>query len=183
MQKTKEGTKRFRKAKALCNFPNIQEKIKKAQKTKQGAKTSQINKLLSCSPNFIGCFAENEVLNLKLTSFPCFLIVNLDHDQLPGSHWISLHITKTKVEIWDTLGFRLLDWPRVPCNLLKFLHNLVVSRQIIVSRRIQSASSVLCGFYCIYFVICRPFLSFSSLMCNFSSKLSHNDTALIKFFS
>ena len=183
MQKETNRSRGLRKAKTLCRFRKIKEKIQKAQKTRHGAKTSQLNKILSCSPNFIGCFAENEVENLKITSFPCFLIVNIDHDKLPGSHWISLHITRTKIEIWDTLGFRLLDWPRVPCNLLKFLHNLVVSRQIIVSRRIQSASSVLCGFYCIYFVICRPFMSFTSLMSNFSSKFSSNDRSLIKFFS
>ena len=183
MQKAKSRPRGFRQASSLCRFEKIKEKIKKAQKNHQGAKASQIDKLLTCSPHFIGCFAENEVLNLKITSFPCFLIINLDHDQLPGSHWISLHITQKSVEIWDTLGFRLLDWPRVPCNLLKFLHNLVVSRQIKISRRIQSASSVLCGFYCIFFVICRPFMSFSKLMNTFSMKYSSNDQALIKFFS
>ena len=183
MQKEKNRATWSGKIQKICRFRQIKKEIKRAKKTGKGAKTSEINKLLSCSPNFIGCFAENELKNIKLKSFPCFLIVNLDHEKLSGSHWISLLITRSQVEIWDTLGFRLLDWPRIPCHLLNFLHNLVVKRKVIVSRRIQSESSVLCGFYCIFFVLCRPFLSLSKLMCHFDSKLSLNDTRLIKFFS
>lgn len=182
MQKEKNRSKRFRKIEK-CRFREIKSKIKEAQKTGKGAKASEINKLLSCAPNFLGCFAENELSKLSLTSFPCFLIVNLDHDKLSGSHWICLHIKRSKIEIWDTLGFRLLDWPRVPCHLLQFLHNLVVSRKVEISRRIQSESSVLCGFYCIFFVLCRHYYSFSTLMCYFDSQLTFNDGKLIKFFS
>ena len=70
MQKAKNRPRGLREAENLCKFRKIKEKIKQAQKTKQGAKTSQINNLLSCSPNFVGCYAENELSNLKLTSFP-----------------------------------------------------------------------------------------------------------------
>ena len=183
MQKEKIKSKGLRKARSLCRFRKIKEKIYQAKKTHQGAKASEINKLLTCSPHFIGCFAENQIEKLKITSFPCFAIVNLDNDKLPGSHWIALHFKKNKIEIWDTLGLRLLDWPTVPCNLLKFLHNHVISRRITVSRRIQHDSSILCGYYCIFFVICRPFMSFSSLVNMFSSNFAVNDNILIKFFS
>ena len=183
MQKEKIKPTGLRKARSLCRFRKIKEKIYETKKTHQGAKASEINKLLTCSPHFIGCFAENQIEKLKITSFPCFAIVNLDNDKLPGSHWIALHFKKNKIEIWDTLGLRLLDWPTVPCNLLKFLHNHVISRRITVSRRIQHDSSILCGYYCIFFVICRPFMSFSSLVNMFSSNFAVNDNILIKFFS
>ena len=183
MQTKKNRSKRIGKIEKICRFREIKTKIQKAKKTDKGAKASEITSLLSCSPNFIGCFAENELSHIKLKSFPCFLIVNVDHTKLSGSHWISLYITQSTVEIWDTLGFRLLHWPRIPCVLLNFLHNLVVKRKVIVSRRIQSDTSVLCGFYCIFFVLCRPFIPFSNLMCHFDSKLTLNDSRLIKFFS
>ena len=138
---------------------------------------------MSCTPQFAGCYAENQLSELTITSFPCSLIVNLDHEKLPGSHWVALFITKQSIEIWDTLGFRILDWPRIPCTLLKFLHRQLLSRRVIVSKRIQSSESVLCGFYCIFFIICRPYLSFNALSEKFSSKLSLNDKLLLKFFS
>ena len=181
MQKSK--SKRLRQTKKICNFRRIKEKIKKAQASQQGASQTEINSLLSCVPNFIGCFAENELENMIITSFPCFLVVNIDHDQLPGSHWIALNINRTRIEIWDSLGFRLLDWPRIPCTLLKFLHKIVVTRRVIVSRRMQSSSSHLCGFYCIFFIIYRQILSFTELTQYFTSNLVSNDRKLIKLFS
>ena len=183
MQKKENRPAWYWKIEKKCNFRKIKTKVKTAYKKSEGAKASEISKMLACSPNFIGCFAENELKNLKLKSFPCFLIVNLDHDKQSGSHWISLYITRTQIEIWDTLGFRLLEWPRIPCDLLKFLHNLVVTRKVLISRRMQSDASVLCGFYCVYFVLCRPYVSLSALMCNFDSNLSLNDSKLIKFFA
>ena len=183
MQAKKNKSKRFREAKTLCKFREIKKEISKAQKTNKGTTTSSINKILSCAPHFIGCYSENEIEKIKLNSFPCFIIINLDHDKLPGSHWIALHFTRKSIEIWDSLGFRLLSWPTVPCSLLNYLQSHTVSRKILVSKRMQSDSSVLCGFYCILFVICRPFMSFSSLVNLFSSNLAVNDKILIKFFS
>ena len=183
MQKEKTKSGRFRQAKKLCDFRSIEKKIKKAKKKHKGATKTEINKILSCAPNYIGCYAENELENLIINSFPCFLIVNIDHSGLPGSHWISLQITQTKIEIWDSLGFRLLDWPRIPCFLLNFLHKHVVTRKIIVSKKLQGATSVLCGYYCIFFIISRPLISFHELNNYFSSDLSSNDDKLIKFFS
>ena len=183
MQKKKNGPSRLWQIKNQCNFEKVKREIIKTQKTYKGAKKSQINRILSCSPNFIGCFAENELSDLVITSFPCSLIINLDHDKLPGSHWIALHITKNCLEIWDTLGFRILHWPRIPCTLLNFLHRMVSNRRLIISKRIQSSQSILCGYFCIYFVICRSFLSFQSLSKIFTSRFTVNDKTLLQFFS
>ena len=183
MSKEKNRSRGLRNAKKQCKFGKIKKEIMQTEKTQKGAKKSAINKILSCTPQFIGCFAENELSRLTLTSFPCSLIVNLDHENLPGSHWVALFITQQTIEIWDTLGFRILDWPRIPCTLLRFLHRQLLSRRVIVSKRIQSPKSILCGFYCIFFIICRPFLSFHSLCAHFSPKLSLNDQILLNFFS
>ena len=183
MFKEKNRSRGLRIAKKQCEFQKIKNEIIKSEKTRKGAKKSKINEILSCTPQFIGCFAENELARLTLTSFPCALIVNLDHQNLPGSHWVALYITKESIEIWDTLGFRILDWPRIPCTLLRFLHRQLLSRRVIISKRIQSTQSVLCGFYCIFFIICRPFLSFNAISANFTSKFSLNDKFLLNFFS
>ena len=183
MSKEKNRSRGLRIAKKQCEFQKIKNEIDKSEKTRKGAKKSIIIEILSCTPQFIGCFAENELARLTLTSFPCALIVNLDHQNLPGSHWVALYITKESIEIWDTLGFRILDWPRIPCTLLRFLHRQLLSRRVIISKRIQSTQSVLCGFYCIFFIICRPFLSFNAISANFTSKFSLNDKFLLNFFS
>ena len=183
MQEEKNRARGLRKAQRKCKFEKIKKEIIKTQKTSQGAKTSKINQLLSCVSNFIGCYAENEVADLNITSFPCSLIINLDHDQLPGSHWVALYISTETLEIWDTLGFRVLDWPRIPCNLLKFLHRHVLNRRVLITRRIQSQQSILCGYFCIYFIICRQFLSFKTLSSPFKSDFATNDKILLNFFS
>ena len=183
MSKEKNRSRGLRIAKKQCEFQKIKSEIAKSEKTRKGAKKSKINEILSCTPQFTGCFAENELAGLTLTSFPCALIVNLDHQSLPGSHWVALYITKESIEIWDTLGFRILDWPRIPCTLLRFLHRQLLSRRVIVSKRIQSTQSVLCGFFCIFFIICRPFLSFHAISANFTSNFSLNHKFLLKFFS
>lgn len=183
MSKEKNRSRRLRIAKKQCKFEKIKIEIIKSEKTRKGAKKSKINEILSCTPQFTGCYAENELAGLIKTDFSCSLIVNLDHENLPGSHWVALYITKQTIEIWDTLGFRILDWPRIPCTLLKFLHRQFLSRRVIVSKRIQSFKSVLCGFFCIFFTICRPYISFNALSANFSAKLSLNDKFLLKLFS
>ena len=183
MSKEKNRSRGLRIAKKQCKFEEIKNEIIKTQKTRKGAKKSKITDILSCTPQFAGCYAENQLSELTITSFPCSLIVNLDHEKLPGSHWVALFITKQSIEIWDTLGFRILDWPRLPCTLFKFLHRQLLSRRVIVSKRIQSSESVLCGFYCIFFIIFRPYLSFNALSEKFSSKFSLNDKLLLKFFS
>ena len=142
-----------------------------------------ISSSLNCSPNFIGCFAENEVENLTITSFPSFLIVNIDSSHLPGSHWIALGIFSDKIEIFDPLGFDIFNWSQVPCTLLDFLHRLSVTRRVYIAPRIQSQTSFLCGFYAMYYVIVRKFISFELLFKCFCTKyLKRNDWILYKFF-
>ena len=183
MQKEKNRSRGLRAAQKYCKFEKIKKEMLKTKKTNQGIKASSINKILTCTPNFIGCFAENEVTNLTITSYPCSLIINLDHDNLPGSHWVAVYISKETLEVWDTLGFRILDWPRIPCNLLKFLHRYVFNRRVIISKRIQSSSSILCGYFCIYFIICRQFLSFQTIVNTFNSDFNRNDNILLNCFS
>ena len=162
----------------------------KKLKTKIKAKTNQmsasfITKALKCSPNFIGCFAENQLKSLTVTQFPCFLIVNVDSTDTSGSHWLAIGIFKNSIEIFDPLGFTIFNWARVPCDLLDFLHRMSLTRQVRVSPRIQSDQSSYCGFYCIFYIILRRFTVLRNIVARFSivfSKMIQNDNVLIQFF-
>ena len=179
----KERSKRLRKIIRVCNFKKIKQKIKKAQKHKEATKASTIQRLLKCCPNFIGCFAEDELQNLSLKTFPCFLIVNIDSSNLNGSHWIALGLFRDRLEIMDPLGFTIFNWTRVPCNLMNFCHRFGSRRKIHVTKRIQPDFSVLCGYYCINYVIQRQLFTLHKVQNVFSADLKLNDTQLIQNFS
>ena len=185
---TKEKSKHDRgwelakQASRNCN-KSFATKIEQARKKEIILNTDFINRSLKCSPNFIGCYAEDELEKISLTSFPCFLIVNIDSSNMIGSHWIAIGIFTDKIEIFDSLGFKFFNWPRLPCTLLTWLHHLTVSRRVIVTPVIQSNDSYMCGFYCIYYVIRRVFNSFDELSsCFDSDNPERNDNLLLKFF-
>ena len=165
-----------------CGSRRIPKKIKKAIKTQTGINCTFIQSILNCSPSFIGCYAENELENLVFGSLPCYIIVNLDNDQMAGSHWIAIGIFEATVEIFDSLGFNVLNWPRIPCALLSFLRRLALFKTVCSSKRLQPEFSTLCGFYCIFYVKFRPFFSFSFLENLFTAKLESNDLKLLKIF-
>ena len=171
-----------KQAASNCN-KTFAKQIKSSQKEKKGLSGEFITSSLACSPNFIGCFAEDELNNLTITSFPSFLIANIDSSEMKGSHWIAIGIFNDKIEIFDPLGFDIFNWSKVPCNLLDFLHRLSVTRRVHTAPRVQSDSSYLCGFYTIFYVIARKFVSFEHLFkCFCTQFLSRNDKILYEFF-
>jgi len=180
MQKAK--SKRFRNFKKICGFRTIKKEIIKAKKKVSPLPSTKINDLLKCTPNFLGCYAENELDNLRMQSFPCFIIVNIDSSNLPGSHWIALGLFKDRIEIVDPLGFNIFNWSRVPCGLMKFCHRFAVTRKIFISKRIQPRDSILCGFYCIYYILHRHYFTLNYIFKDFSTGVKLNDSILINKF-
>ena len=166
---------------ATCNYRKMQKAIKKAQKEKTGISKYGLLKLLHKTKNFIGVFAEDQLRNLSITSFPSFLVVNLDSSYMRGSHWIALRISSESIEIFDPLGFQILNWPRIPCHLLQFLQRWSSHRQTSLCPVIQSKKSVLCGYFCIIFILCRQFMSFQRILSHFKIRKC-NDNRLIKLF-
>ena len=179
----KERSKRLWKIVRACNFQQIKQKIEKAQEYEKAIKASTIQKLLKCCPNFLGCFAEDELDNLRLKSFPCFLIVNVDSSSQDGSHWMALGLFADRLEIMDPLGFTIFNWTRVPSKLMNFCHRFGSRRKILVAKRIQSDISVLCGYYCIHYVIFRQLFSFHKIQTLFSRDLNKNDLKLLNSFA
>ena len=179
---SKHGRWKLGKQKA-SNCKNFAKKFEQIKEKKEGLTAQYITSSLSCEPNFIGCFAENELTSVFITSFPAYLIVNVDSSEMEGSHWITIGIFKETIEIFDPLGFNLFNWNRVPCDFFRFLHRMSVSRHVLISPRIQSDDSSLCGFYAIFYIIQRQFMSFSNINNCFNLvNPSVNDSRLQHFF-
>ena len=168
-------------AKTECDLRKLEKEIKKSKKEKVLLSNIQIINFLKCCPNFIGCYPEDKLPSL-ITSFPCFLIVNIDNSSMKGSHWLAIGIFEDRIEIFDPLGFEILNWPRIPCYLLSFLHKFSQTRVIYLSKRIQSNNSVLCGYYCINYIVFRQISSWKKIQNFFDNNTSKNDSLLIKFF-
>ena len=165
---------------------NKTQKIKEIVKDirqKKEASAEKINSFLCNVPNFIGCFADDELKNLSIQSFPAFLICNLDHSSQIGSHWICLRVDRKTVEIFDPLGFNTELWPKLPFFLLNYLRNLSFQKQILFSRHIQPIKSLLCGYYCIFYVLTRQNHSFNQIVKMFSLHLYKNDSVLTYLFN
>ena len=156
----------------------LKKAIKKETIQKIGITACSINCILANTPNFLGCYAQDELKHLTICSLPVFLVVNFDHSYSTGTHWIALRISKRSLEIFDPLGFNTLRWPNIPHFLLDFLHKFTVHRRIRISKEIQPYASTLCGFYCIYFILYRSFCTFRDCNKIFSNKLRKNDKIL-----
>ena len=161
---------------------NLAREIKE---TKTGIDAKFITHSLKCLPNFLGCLAENQFSNLVITQFPCFIIANIDSYYSKGSHWLAIGIFKDSIEIFDPLGFTIFNWHRIPCELLGFLQRMAITRKVKLSPRIQPNESPLCGFYCIFYLVLRTFVSLRKIYSYFNllnSKLHRNDHLLFQFY-
>ena len=160
----------------------IFKEIKKQIKVKKGLSSTKINCFLNKQAHFLGCFADDDLKNLAIQSFPAYLIVNLDKSSQDGSHWICLRIDRKTIEIFDPLGFNTKLWPHKPFYLLNFLHTFSYTRDLIFSVQIQPVTSFLCGFYCAFYVIMREKFSLKQIQRKFSRKLYKNDSVLLHLF-
>ena len=175
--------KSFNKTKNNSCADYIKKEIKKTDSQLKGISDVKLLQILSCAPNFLGVFAEDETKHLTFSSFPSYIIVNLDQRSMSGSHWIAIGIFQNTLEIFDSLGFQVFNWPRLPLILFQLLHRLSISRHIVISSRIQSDISTFCGFYAIFYVLARHDLSFHDIQSIFKTNTTDNDKILLKLFS
>ena len=129
--------------------------------------------------NFLGVYGSDELSNLKILSYPVFVIVNLDKISDKGRHWICLRLGKTTVELFDSLGGNPKIWDFYPSDLINFLENFSRTHVITVSPVLQPFWSTFCGLYCIFFVRFRQKYDFCYLVNFFSSNLETNDYKLL----
>ena len=172
MDKRNAGRRSWKlgKQETLRCYPGIKKEIQKAKNKKQGLSSKKIKKILNCATSFIGCFACDELVTLSLSSFPVYLIVNTDKRGTRGSHWISIRISKTKIELFDSLG--LIKTNQLPMEILAFIQRFSISRAFVFNTRLQPNKSILCGFYCILYVILRQYCTFDLIESFFDKTLT-----------
>ena len=180
--KSQSNWKRHLSKREIATCKRIKVKIVEKKETKIGVSTNEILQLMSKTRNFIGCYAENQLSGIRLSSFPSYLIVNIDSSNLPGSHWLAVLIDRKSVEIFDSSGFNIFHLSRIPCHLLSFIHRLTQSRKLKISRQLQPHKSNLCGFYAMFFVLFRQHFTFNQIVNLFTDNLYKNDRRLINIF-
>ena len=156
-------------------------KIKEIEKSRQGLSSSFLNNILKNTPYFLGVYPQDYLLSFSPNIYPIKLLLNLDVSSQPGTHWLSLYLTETHLEIFDSFGLDPKTWNRKPVILLKFIEKLSRTRKVLISPRLQSNKSNLCGFYSILFLSLRLNFSFYEICNLFSPNLRLNDTVLSSF--
>lgn len=137
------------------------------------------DKIPFLSSHFQGTFPL-DLLPKKLP-LKSFFIANLDPSTKGGSHWIAFIKIDPKIcEIFDSLGFnQKLQIVKPHLNFkekLEFIFN---------ETPVQSKNSVLCGKFCVMFIVERMLnqtMDFSDLLSEiFSNDLIKNDTIVSNF--
>lgn len=103
----------------------------------------QIERKLRDVEEFIGVFSINNIPS----SVKCGkMVVNLDSNNLPGSHWIAINVDKNYVIYFDPLANAAL--PPILCDYLRRLKKTLY----ILTKPIQPLFSNTCAIYCINFI-------------------------------
>ena len=111
--------------------------------------TNQINTWLNDEPGFLGVFSINK-LPRQVPSIPSDIkfVVNLDSDNLPGTHWIAIIRLNSVCEVFDSFGL-------VPPSEVQIWCTEHAKKWICNSKCIQDPTSTLCGIYCCLFLTSR----------------------------
>lgn len=126
-------------------------------------------------------FQVGAIDDIDLFTYPFISIVNTDISTLSGTHWIAFYINSQKqcLELFDSFGnsghphFEIVK---------KFAarHNLQV---VVNSYQLQTYKSLLCGYFCIYFLYYRSNgLSFKQVLNKFSKHNLNKNELIIKAF-
>ena len=186
MQKNKfsRNSVRWRQALATTRYcqkkkTTNRNKTNEAKKQKKKALNSvEIDLFLKKSDNYLGTFSSDQLDRLVINSFPCFLIVNTAPRRQSFGHWIALRISKLSIEIFDSLGGDPKTWGPQSSELVKFIKFYSRKKMIWVSPVLQNSYSQFCGYFAVYFILARKFLSFSQTVSPFSTDLSLNESII-----
>ena len=141
----------------------------------EGVVEQEINAQLAGCDNYIGTFALDEILNIKIKSYPVHLVINLDKRENGGLHWIALCMYSHAIYICDSIG-GLNPSDNFPSELVIFLNSMVYQKKFFITKQLQCLKSSTCGYYCILFVkiMCKNnnFNLFKSL---FTADCKQND--------
>ena len=108
-----------------------------------------------------------------------YYIVNLNDSTQPGSHWVVIHVRRPPdpIEYFDSFGLN------APHEVVELSDTLGVN-YIYNSTQYQDLKSVLCGYWCLYFVNeSRKGKSFYDILKPFShTNTQFNERLIVEYF-
>ena len=133
---------------------------------------SYLKHIICKNKYFGGVLAANE-LPSAVDKKPCFFIVNIDENWKKGRHWVVLYFPDIGLpNFFDSLGMSPVHYNHIFNFLLlkeggKYWYNC---------KRLQNFNSMYCGYYCLYFILCRCInIDYSDFILLFSDDLLNND--------
>jgi hypothetical protein len=125
----------------------------------------QIERILTSElgSKFIGVFARDK---LPLTRQNGAYVINFDKDSQPGSHWVAVYVNGMNIEYFDSFGRKPYHY-----DIKQFLG----SNYSYNSVSLQPVLSKCCGFFCVYFLVKRQWLSANQII----SLLARSDSLFI----
>src|SRR5215468_6955123 len=107
----------------------------------------QILKYARKIPNFKGVFMRNELKNSRKNES---LIINLDSNKGPGTHWVAVKKRGDKILYFDPFGIQ------PPKEVIRYYKPLKIYYS---TRKIQKLNATNCGKLCINFLKSSKFFS------------------------
>ena len=100
---------------------------------------------------FKGVYPADKLPSAKTFKFPWCIVTNTDNSGKNGRHWVAMYFDANgKGHFFDSLGLKpKMHWVRYLFKNSKF--GEFVSSKV----RIQNVTSILCGQFCIYYLIHR----------------------------
>ena len=84
--------------------------------------------------------SRNNLPKLKRVAY----VINLDHSENTGTHWVVIFVKKDEVIYFDSFGVEY-----IPKEIMKSIGNKNIKTSIF---RIQDNNSIMCGYFCILFI-------------------------------
>ena len=145
--------------------------------------TLQLVQVLTKDPftkgSFAGVYSCDQLSSIEINKYPKSFVVNTDHMELPGTHWIAIYFNEQmKGEFFDSYGKYLIHYNKhfldfMNRNTVEWEHNKI---------KLQSAFSTVCGQCCMYFLYhqCKKKLM-SSIVNGFVNDKLYNDQLVYDF--
>ena len=100
-------------------------------------------------------------------------VINLDEYADVGTHWIALFCNRNEIVYFDSFGVE-----HVPEEIKEFVGNKNIKANIF---RVQANNSVMCGYFCIGFIVAgKKLTDFTSMFSPYDFK--KNDEIILHYF-
>lgn len=143
-----------------------------------GLKNKDLEKLCQkiIGKHFLGVFPSDIYPTNYNKKNKFYIIFNLSRHFQPGSHFVAISKSEDKVLYFDSLGKKCSN-----IGILRFLTSLNQKVEYNTTK-IQSNSSILCGFFCLGFLkAMKEKYTMKEYIKIFSTLLEKNDQIVIKF--